>query len=100
MINDVNIKKSKFLYEIYTENLRWNYFCLDFNNSQKKSDTKIIKIHVKIWFTYFLCLNNCKKWYKYKKKLKIYMKHILKFCVETLYVMVLMIHKKNLIRKY
>ena len=30
-----------------------------------------------------------------QKKLKIYMKHILKFCVKTLYVIVLMIHKKK-----
>ena len=52
MINDANIKKSKFLYETYTENLCWDYFYLDFDNLQKKSDTKIIKIYVKIWFTY------------------------------------------------
>ena len=44
-------KKIKNLYETYTEILRWNSLYYGFDDSQKKSDTKILKIHVKIWFT-------------------------------------------------
>ena len=50
-------KKIKNIYETYTEILRWNSLCYGFDDSQKKSDTKILKIHVKKWFTYFFYKN-------------------------------------------
>jgi hypothetical protein len=41
-----------FSYKIYTETFSRIALCIESYDSQKKSDTKIFKIHVKKWFTF------------------------------------------------
>jgi len=47
------------LYKTCIEILRRNFSSVRFYDSPKKSDMKILKIHVKKWFKFYYIQNSC-----------------------------------------
>ena len=71
-----------------------------FYDSQKKSDTKLLKIHLEMWFTFKNIVKMQKNAVKCRKRQFSNIKYVLKLSVKYCYTLGFMIHKKDLIQNY